>query len=134
MIDHFSISVKDYEKSLNFYDQTLKILGYDRLMTIDIPEHQVKTAGYGKNGKPSFWISPMGREDEDIGRAKGVHFAFLAPDAEAVQRWYDKCIELGGKDNGKPGPRKHYHPGYFGAFVIDPNDWRIEACFHYFQG
>ena len=53
---------------------------------------------------------------------------------EAVQQWYAKCLELGGKDNGAPGPRPEYHPGYFGAFIIDPNGWRIEACFHQYQG
>ena len=133
MIDHFSISVNNYDQSLKFYDETLKILGYERLMTIDIPEHHVKVTGYGKDQKPSFWISPMGKEEEEVGRAKGVHFAFLAPNAEAVQAWYKKCLELGGKDNGKPGVRPEYHPGYYGAFVVDPNGWRIEACFHQHQ-
>lgn len=52
MIDHLSLSVKDYGQSLKFYDQTLEILGYKRVMTFDTPEHQV--AGYGVEGRPSF--------------------------------------------------------------------------------
>lgn len=133
MLDHTSISVHDYEKSLIFYDKTLQILGYSRNMTIDIPEKNIKTAGYGKGVKPSFWISPMGQKDEEIGRARGVHFAFLAPSVEAVTAWHEKCLELGGTNNGQPGPRPHYHPGYYGAFIIDPNGWRIEAVFHQFR-
>lgn len=132
MIDHVSISVNNYEKSLIFYDQTLEVLGYKRNMTIDIPEKNVRTAGYGKGEKPSFWISPMGKKEEDIGKARGVHFAFSAPNTEAVNAWYKKCLELGGKNNGAPGPRP-YHPGYYGAFIIDPDGWRIEAVFHGFK-
>jgi catechol 2,3-dioxygenase-like lactoylglutathione lyase family enzyme len=134
MLDHTSISVKDYQKSLEFYDQTLKALGYERLMTIDIPEYSVKSAGYGSDNKASFWISPYGLDSEEVGKAKGVHIAFMAKSAEAVSNWYDLCLKLGAKDNGAPGPRAHYHPGYFGAFVVDPNGWRIEAVFHGYQG
>ena len=133
MIDHASISVNNYEKSLIFYDQTFTELGYKRNMTIDIPEKNIQTAGYGKGDKPSFWISPMGNKDENVGKARGVHFAFLAPSTEVVDAWYKKCLELGGKDNGAPGPRPYYHPGYYGAFIIDPDGWRIEAVFHNFK-
>lgn len=135
MLDHFSISVKDYEQSLKFYDETLGLLGMKRLMSFDVPEHQANYAGYGRAEKPrpAFWISSKGsaeREEEEVGRARGVHFAFEAPDANAVKAWHTKCLELGGRDNGAPGPRAEYHPGYFGAFIVDPNGWRIEACFH----
>ncbi len=128
MIDHTSFSVLDYPKSLNFYDQTLALLGYERVFTLDF-DH-VKTAGYGMGGKPSFWISPMGNSEEEVGKARGVHVAFLAHTIDEVNKWHAKCLELGGMDNGKPGPRPEYHPGYYGAFIIDPNGWRIEACLH----
>jgi catechol 2,3-dioxygenase-like lactoylglutathione lyase family enzyme len=131
MIDHTSISVKDYEQSLAFYDKTLAALGYERVMTINKPN--VQTAGYGANKKPSFWISPMGRKDEEIGKARGMHIAFKANSVEDIQKWYDLCLQYGGADNGKPGPRPEYHPGYYGAFIIDPNGWRIEACLHHYQ-
>ncbi len=132
MIEHISYSVKDYEKSLKFYDETFPILGYKRVMTID--EGAVQVAGYGKDEKPYFWISPMGNKEEEIGNARGVHFAFLAPSVVAIKKWHKKCLELGGTDNGAPGPRPIYHPGYYGAFIIDPSGWRIEACLHDYQG
>lgn len=134
MIDHTSFAVKNFEKSLAFYDKSLKALGYDRMVNIDIPE--VKVVGYGitTRPRPSFWISDRGfNPAEEIGNALGVHLAFAAPSVEAVNEWYKICLELGGKDNGAPGPRVHYHPGYYGAFIIDPNGWRIEACFHQYQ-
>ena len=134
MLDHFSISVHNFEDGLKFYDNTLDILGYKRLMTFDMPEKQVQCAGYGHKDKPSFWISGLGKAEENVGCARGVHIAFLAPSIHAVHEWYTKCLELGGKDNGAPGLRPEYHPGYYGAFVIDPNGWRIEACLHNASG
>ncbi|HKY69754.1 MAG TPA: VOC family protein [Gammaproteobacteria bacterium] len=129
MIDHASLAVKDYTASLKFYDETLALLGYERLVNVA----ELPTAGYGKNQKPSFWISPLGNKEETIGNAKGLHISFMAPNAKAIDAWYAKCLELGGTSNGEPGPRHHYHPGYYGAFIIDPNGWRIEACFHQYQ-
>ena len=131
MLDHFSLSVKDYDQSLKFYDETLKILGYERVMSFDMPDG--KFAGYGKDKKPSFWISSTGRADEDIGHARGVHCAFLAPNIKAIHEWYQKALELGAQDNGAPGVRPEYHPGYYGAFTVDPSGWRIEACFHGYE-
>lgn len=130
MLDHLSFSVSDYAESVAFYDATLKILGFGRLMTFETQEHQV--AGYGAAGKPFFWI---GKEtsvasSERIGQARGFHVAFRAPHVDAIKAWYAKCLELGGKDNGPPGPRPEYHPGYYAAFIIDPNGWRIEAVLH----
>ena len=133
-LDHasFGVESKDYEKNLQFYDETFKILGIERVMTIDM--EQVKTAAYGKYKKPSFWISSTGKTEEKVGNARDMHFAFVAPSVEAVQAWHKKCLELGGKDNGAPGPRPQYHPGYYGAFIIDPNGWRIEECLHHYRG
>ncbi|ARN84368.1 VOC family protein [Candidatus Nucleicultrix amoebiphila] len=128
MIDHASFSVNNFSESLNFYDKTLKLIGYERLMTFDTED--VQAAGYGKNNKPDFWISPQGSPEEQIGQARGVHLAFQAPDVLSIKRWYNKCLELGGLDNGAPGPRPEYHEGYYAAFIIDPNGWRIEAVIH----
>ena len=134
MLDHTSIAVKDYKQSLSFYDQTFAILGYERVISFEIP--QGNFAGYGlkTQPRPGFWISSEGNPSEEIGNARGVHISFQAPTTEAVHAWHEKCLELGGKDNGKPGPREHYHPGYYGAFIIDPNGWRIEACLHHYDG
>lgn len=131
MIDHTSLSVSDFTSSINFYDASLSILGYERIVNVDTPEGLV--AGYGQNSKPSFWIASFGNEQEHIAQARGVHVAFTAPNAPTVDTWYKKCLEFGGRCNGKPGPRAEYHPGYYGAFIIDPSGWRIEACFHSYQ-
>lgn len=135
MIDHVSFAVHDFSQSLAFYDKTLACLSYERLMLFDDEEHAV--AGYGRNEKPAFWIGAkknLSEEDkkEQIGKAAGLHVAFVAPTLDAVHKWYETCLELGGKDNGLPGPRPEYHPGYYGAFVIDPDGWRIEACLHHY--
>lgn len=132
MLDHVSFSVNNFQESLKFYDETLKTLGYERVMTFEMEDQNV--AGYGSHGKPSFWIGAEARPNiqESIGKARGFHIAFLAPSQEAVMAWYQACLELGGKDNGKPGPRPEYHPGYYGAFIVDPNGWRIEAAIHDF--
>lgn len=137
MIDHISFAVKNFEKSRDFYDKTLALLGYERLMDFD--DDTVQVAGYGKNEKPSFWIGfkkELSEDDknEHVGQAAGFHVGFTAPDVKTVHEWYEKCLELEGKDNGKPGPRPEYHPGYYGAFIVDPSGWRIEACFQNYQG
>lgn len=136
MIDHISFAVKNFEQSRIFYDSTLAILGYERLMNFENEDHQV--AGYGKNGKPSFWIGVNTKPSEEkkyeyIGQTAGFHVGFSALDLESVHKWHSKCLELGGKDNGAPGLRPEYHHGYYGGFIIDPNGWRIEACFQSYE-
>ena len=133
MIDHISVPVKDFEKSRDFYDKTLAVLGFERVLNFEDEKQQ--WAGYGRDGRPSFGI--YFRKDtlnEGVGKITGLHVGFLAPNIEALDQWYAKCLELGGTDNGAPGPRPEYHPGYYGAFIIDPNGWRIEACFQNYQG
>ncbi len=129
-LDHVSFSVSDYERGRTFYDETLKILGIECLMAFDMPDQQL--AGYGSENKPYFWIGyeKNPQSDELIGKARGLHVAFSAPNVAAIKAWHQKCLELGGKDNGAPGPRPEYHPGYYGAFIVDPDGWRIEAALH----
>ena len=135
MLDHISFSVNNYAQSLKFYDETLEILGMIRLMNFfETEERQV--AGYGSDGRPVFWmgVGETGKKPETVGNARGLHIAFRAPSVESVKMWHKKCLELGGTDNGVPGPRPEYHPGYYGAFIVDPNGWRIEACLHTYEG
>lgn len=133
MIDHVSFSVNDFAKSILFYDETLKILGIERLMTFDTDEHKV--ASYGNNGKPFFWIGVDAQPNtqESVGKARGFHLAFAAPTLESIHEWHKKCLSMGGTDNGAPGPRPEYHPGYYAAFIIDPNGWRLEAVLHNYR-
>ena len=78
-------------------------------------------AGFGAKGRPQFWI---GGGKPIIGR---VHFAFVAKDRAAVDAFHEAALEAGGKDNGPPGLRPHYHANYYGAFVLDPDGHNIEA-------
>jgi catechol 2,3-dioxygenase-like lactoylglutathione lyase family enzyme len=59
----------------------------------------------------------------------GLHLAFQAPDREAVRRFHAAALAAGGRDNGGPGERQ-YHPGYYGAFVLDPDGNNVEAVYH----
>jgi catechol 2,3-dioxygenase-like lactoylglutathione lyase family enzyme len=130
MLDHISFSVDNYKKSLEFYDATLSVLGVERLMNFETEEHNV--AGYGLNGKPFFWIGEDAKPNtqEFVGKARGFHIAFQVSSIKVINAWYQKCLEFGAKGNGAPGPRKEYHSGYYAAFVIDPNGYRLEAVLH----
>ena len=123
VIDHFGINCADWERSKAFYDKVLGVLGYTRQM-----DHQV-AIGYGADGKPDFWIADM-----NAGAAGGAnretHFAFQAADREAVQAFYDAAVESGAESLHAPRLWPEYHPGYFGAFVRDPDGNNVEAVFH----
>jgi len=127
MIDHISIGVTDFEKARAFYDVALAPLGYRRVMDFG------QAAGYG-DGHPSFWIGvPEPSPDAPDGYAQvqpGAHVAFAAPDRAAVEAFYRAALATGGRDNGGPGVRPHYHPDYYAAFVLDPDGNRIEAVCH----
>ena len=86
----------------------------------------VETAsGYGVGKKAFFWI---GTRDAVM---TGMHVAFAAPDHATVDAFHAAALAAGGRDNGAPGLRPHYHPGYYGAFVLDPDGHNIEAvCRH----
>jgi catechol 2,3-dioxygenase-like lactoylglutathione lyase family enzyme len=125
MIDHIGFGVRDYEKSKAFYDSTLAPLGITMLMEVGAAETGNNSAcGYGKDGKPFFWIS----DEEKIGEP--IHVALAAPDRKTVDLFYKAAIAAGGKDNGAPGIREIYHPNYYGAFVRDPDGNNIEAVCH----
>jgi catechol 2,3-dioxygenase-like lactoylglutathione lyase family enzyme len=116
MLDHVSLSVSDIERSRKFYDQALAPLGIDRLYA------EGETAsGYGANRKAFFWIGL--REAVQT----GSHVAFVAEDRDTVDRFHQAALSAGGRDNGAPGLRPHYHADYYGAFVLDPDGHNIEA-------
>lgn len=125
MIDHTGLSMSDPAKSKAFYDAALAPLGYAMLMEIP-KEHTGGRAvyGYGVAPKADFWLAE-GKPNEPR-----IHIAFRANDEEQVQAFYEAALANGGKDNGPPGPRPHYHASYFGAFVLDPDGHNVEAVFH----
>jgi catechol 2,3-dioxygenase-like lactoylglutathione lyase family enzyme len=123
VIDHLGINCADWEKSKAFYDAVLGVLGYTRQL-----DYQV-AIGYGREGKPDFWIADM-----SVGEAGGpnreVHVAFHAQDHDAVQAFYDTALGLGAESLHAPRLWPEYHPGYYGAFVRDPDGNNVEAVSH----
>jgi catechol 2,3-dioxygenase-like lactoylglutathione lyase family enzyme len=116
MLDHVTVGVEDIERSQRFYDSALRPLGVARLYG-----DGERFAGYGIAPKAFFWIGIRDRPQT------GAHIAFAADDRATVERFYQEAIAAGGRDNGSPGLRPHYHPDYYGAFVLDPDGHNIEA-------
>ncbi|MFN3508145.1 MAG: VOC family protein [Allorhizobium sp.] len=126
MLDHIGLSVTDYPKAKAFYDAVMPAIGASCVMAVTAEETggTYEGAGYGLDGKPSFWIGTGGR-------TKGsLHIAFVAESRAAVDAFYAAAIAAGGTDNGPPGIRAHYHPNYYGAFIFDLDGHNIEAVCH----
>lgn len=124
MIDHTGVPVSNWEKSKTFYDAAMAPLGASMISIV--PKEftgGINVGGYGRD-KPDFWLN----EAEEVG--PGRHCAFAARSREEVDAFYEAAMANGGRDNGAPGPRPHYHENYYGAFVLDPDGNNIEAVFH----
>lgn len=118
LIDHIQLVVKDLKVTRKFWDAVCA--------SLDIP--------LGGEGEDYFWIDEIFISSKDSPAATGqltgrVHLAFQAKDKATVENFYRKTLEAGGRDNGKPGERP-YHPGYYAAFVTDPDGNNIEAVYH----
>ena len=120
MLDHVGLNVRDYAASRAFYERALKPLGYRVVMGGE----DWKGAGFGGADKPEFWI--VEREPATT----GTHVAFHCRDHATVDAFHAAALAAGGTDNGTPGVRAHYHPSYYGAFVLDPDGNNIEAVCH----
>lgn len=114
MINHFSIAVKNHKTAEQFYEAVLSSLNYNVLRTTD-DLTMFKNEKYGD----MFVIH--------TGEPYPFHFAFDAETHNEVDAFYKVALENGGTDNGAPGIRENYGPDYYGAFVIDPDGYRIEA-------
>ncbi len=123
MINHISIGVSDISATKRFYDAALQPLGYKCL------SESPGSLGYGDDA-PVFWITaskrPVPADDQS-----GLHFCFTAPSRKSVDAFHAGALASGGRDNGKPGLRADYGDGYYAAFAIDPDGYRLEA---YHQG
>ncbi len=124
MIDHLSLGVADLARSGAFYDAILAPLGYVRLFT-----HE-RAVGYGPPGArdEAFAILAAGERAKSPG--EGCHVALRAPGREAVDSFHAIALRHGAIDEGGPGPRPTYGPGYYAAFVRDLDGYRMEAVFH----
>lgn len=129
MIDHLSLGVSDFSRSLAFYDAVLAELGFRRCFKAESPQG-AKFASYGPDSKPVFWISSKDDFGSRPAPAAGSHIAFQAASRQAVDAFYAAALIAGGTDNGKPGLRPHYHPNYYAAFALDPDGHHIEAVCH----
>lgn len=125
MLDHVGLTVSDFTKSRAFYDAALAPLGIAVIMEVT-PEQTGggAHAGYGSEDNPYFWIGKGGAG------AGHVHVAFTAKDRATVDAFYAAALAAGGRDNGPPGIREHYHPNYYGAFVLDLDGHNVEAVCH----
>ena len=120
MLHHVSVGVRDVERATSFYDAILATLGYTRVM-----EFLPYAVAYGDK-HPSFWVQlPQDQQPASVGN--GVHVSFMARSKDAVRRFHEAALALGGTSNGEPGSRPDYGPDYFGAFVIDLDGNRLEA-------
>lgn len=128
MIDHLSFYATDYPQTKRFYEQALAPLGAGVVMEMtatwnpDWPEQRI--CAFGPPQRPIFCIA------ETRSAATPRHLAFTARDRAMVDAFHAAALAAGGKDNGAPGLRPEYHPGYYGAFVIDPDGNNIEAVSH----
>jgi catechol 2,3-dioxygenase-like lactoylglutathione lyase family enzyme len=120
MLDHMGFAVSDYGRSKAFYEQALAPLGISLLM-----EPVEEAAGFGRDGKPFFWIETRGKAV--TGR---LHVAFAVDDRATVDAFHAAALAAGATDNGAPGVREIYHPHYYGAYILDPDGHNIEAVCH----
>jgi len=118
VIDHTGLTVADVASSKAFYRAALGPLGY--VLTMEWEQY----AGFGVPPKPDFWIG-QGKPN-----VPPIHVAFRAQKRKEVDAFHKAAMAAGGRDNGPPGLRPHYHENYYGAFVLDPDGHNIEVVCH----
>jgi catechol 2,3-dioxygenase-like lactoylglutathione lyase family enzyme len=123
MLDHVSLGVADLARSQAFYDRALQPLGLRRLHDFD------GASGYGDT-TAVFWIGTPIDAGRRVAAGGGTHVAFAAPSRSAVDAFHRAALAAGGRDDGAPGLRPIYHENYYGAFVLDPDGHKVEACCH----
>ena len=121
IIDHVGFAVSDFAAAKAFYTAVFAPLGIE--LAVDFTHEGEQHAGFGR-GKPDFWIG-TGQPARS-----GMHIAFTAQTRAEVDAFHAAALAAGGKDNGAPGLRAHYHPNYYGAFVFDLDGNNIEAVCH----
>lgn len=126
IIDHITFNVSDYARAKKFYEQALAPLGIKVLMDFG------QACGFGRE-KPEFWLGAQPASFQKAEQLKIItptHVAFAARTREEVDEFHRAALAAGGKDYGAPGVRAHYHPNYYGAFVLDLDGHDVEAVFH----
>jgi len=129
MLDHFGFAVKDLDKAVAFYEHCLAPLGLKI-----IERHDYGAVIFARSIKDEFpfiWIctaTPTFWKQNHKASSSPIHLCFRANSKEAVDRFHQAAVEFGGADNGQPGERD---PGYYAAYVIDPDENNIEAGYRY---
>ena len=124
MIDHMSLKVADFAAMVSFYEKALAPLGIAVMMRFgkDVTGAG-EVVGLGRE-KPFLWLVEKGKTTPP------THIAIRAESRDEVDAFYKAAMAAGGQDNGAPGLRPHYHPNYYGSFVIDPEGHNLEAVCH----
>ena len=117
LLDHVSLPVSDLATATAFYSAALEPLGFGIIM--EFPG----AVGFGPPGRPQLWL-------HQGAPGASVHIALHAVGEAGVQAFHAASLAAGGTDNGQPGLRPHYHPGYYAAYVHDPDGNNVEAVFH----
>jgi catechol 2,3-dioxygenase-like lactoylglutathione lyase family enzyme len=118
IFDHVSIGVSDGERAKAFFTKALAPLGIGLVMEFE------GWIGFGRDGKPELWLVTKWATPGPL------HLAFKCETHAQVDAFHTAALAAGGKDNGAPGIREHYHPTYYGAFVYGPDGHNIEAVCH----
>ncbi len=126
MLDHVSVTVSDPARSLPFWDAIMAALG------VPCVRRDEDNAGYGVRNRPG----DDGHSYLSVRTSTGTvvpdnrHWCFRAPNRAAVHAFHAAALAHGGRCDGPPGPRPHYHASYYAAFVLDPDGNRLEAVCH----
>jgi catechol 2,3-dioxygenase-like lactoylglutathione lyase family enzyme len=124
MIDHLSLGVSDLTRAGAFYDAVLATLGYVRVLT-----HE-RALGWGRPGARDEAFAILAAGERAKAPGEGCHVAFNGPNRQAVDSFHSVALQHGATDEGGPGPRPKYGPGYYAAFVRDLDGYRLEAVCH----
>jgi catechol 2,3-dioxygenase-like lactoylglutathione lyase family enzyme len=132
VLDHMTFRVSNLDRTVAFYASALAALGYTERVNFEFDDQ--KMAGFGtKQGghaKMDTWFVEGPSPHGGPAVTTGCHLCWSASSRAQVDAFYAALMEQGAKDNGAPGLREHYHPNYYGAFVIDPDGNNVEAACH----
>lgn len=123
MFSHVTLGTNDFSKAEPFYDAVMAVLGHPVMFKAP------GVAAYGTPTGPKVFIVPP-FDGKAAAAGNGVHVAFAVDSRETVDAFYQAALAHGGRDEGAPGLRPHYHPNYYGAYVRDPDGNKIQAVCH----
>ena len=121
MLDHVSITVSELARSAPFYDAVMEALGVPSVW------REARAIGYGARDMGAGYLTVVECPGVVADRR---HWCFRAPDRAAVRAFHAAGLAAGGRDDGAPGLRSHYHAQYYAAFLLDPDGNRVEAVCH----